>query len=45
MLVAGFIRTEWHVAEHIHQEFVGHALLENSFTQKGIASQLASLAT
>ena len=43
MLAAGFVRTEWRVAEHIHQEFVGQAVLDNPFTQKGGSSQLAML--
>ena len=43
MLAAGFVRTEWRVADHIHQEFVGREVLENPFTQKGGSSQLALL--
>lgn len=43
MLAAGFVRTEWRVAEHIHQEFVGREVLDNPFTQKGGSSQLALL--
>jgi SAM-dependent methyltransferase len=43
MLAAGFTRTEWRVAEHIQQEFVGRAVLENPFTQKHGSSQLAML--
>lgn len=43
MLAAGFVRAEWRVAEHIHQEFVGQAILDNPFTQKHGSSQLAML--
>lgn len=43
MLAAGFTRAEWRVAEHIHQEFVGQAILDNPFTQKNGSSQLALL--
>lgn len=43
MLTAGFTRAEWRVAEHIQQEFVGRAVLENPFTQKHGSSQLAML--
>jgi SAM-dependent methyltransferase len=43
MLAAGFVRAEWRVAEHIHQEFVGREVLENPFTQKEGSSQLAML--
>ncbi|MEW6403389.1 MAG: methyltransferase domain-containing protein [Chloroflexota bacterium] len=43
MLAAGFVRAEWRVAEHIHQEFVGRDVLDNPFTQKGGSSQLALL--
>src|SRR5574341_9398 len=43
MLAAGFVCTEWRVAEHIHQEFVGREVLDNPFTQKGGSSQLALL--
>jgi len=43
MLAAGFSRTEWRVAEHIHQEFVGRTVLDNPFTQKQGSSQLAML--
>ncbi|MDL1943622.1 class I SAM-dependent methyltransferase [Chloroflexi bacterium CFX2] len=43
MLAAGFVRAEWRVAEHIHQEFVGQEVLDNPFTQKGGSSQLALL--
>jgi len=40
---AGFTRAEWRVAERIHQEFVGRAVLDNPFTQKHGSSQLALL--
>lgn len=43
MLAAGFVRAEWRVAEHIHQEFVGDAVLNNPFTRKDGSSQLAML--
>lgn len=43
MLAAGFARAEWRVAEHIRQEFVGQAILDNPFTQKHGSSQLALL--
>ena len=43
MLAAGFVRAEWRVAEHIHQEFMGREILDNPFTQKGGSSQLAML--
>jgi len=43
MLAAGFVRAEWRVADHIHQEFVGEEVLDNPFTQKGGSSQLALL--
>lgn len=43
MLAAGFTRTEWRVAEHIRQEFVGQEILDNPFTQKHGSSQLAML--
>ncbi|MCI0551191.1 MAG: class I SAM-dependent methyltransferase [Anaerolineae bacterium] len=43
MLAAGFVRAEWRVAEHIHQEFIGHEVLDNPFTQKNGSSQLALL--
>ncbi len=43
MLAAGFVRAEWRVVEHVHQEFVGREVLENPFTQKGGSSQLAML--
>lgn len=43
MLAAGFVRAEWRVADHIHQEFVGEEVLDNPFTQKGDSSQLALL--
>lgn len=43
MLAAGFVRTEWRVADHIHQEFVGQEVLDNPFTQKDGSSQLALL--
>ena len=43
MLAAGFVRTEWRVAEYIHQEFVGRAVLDNPFTQKNGSPQLAML--
>jgi SAM-dependent methyltransferase len=43
MLAAGFVRAEWRLADHIHQEFVGKEVLENPFTQKGGSSQLALL--
>ena len=43
MLESGFARTEWRVAEHVHQEFIGREILDNPFTQKGGSSQLALL--
>lgn len=43
MLAAGFVRAEWRVADHIHQEFVGREVLDNPFTQKNGSSQLALL--
>lgn len=43
MLAAGFTKAEWRVAEHIHQEFKGAAILDNPFTQKNGSSQLALL--
>jgi SAM-dependent methyltransferase len=42
-VAAGFARAEWRVAEHVQQEFVGQAILENPFTQKHGSSQLAML--
>lgn len=43
MLAEGFVHAEWRVAEHIQQEFVGRAVLDNPFTQKNGSSQLALL--
>ncbi len=43
MLAAGFRRAEWRVAEHIQEEYVGQAVLDNPFTQKNGTSQLALL--
>jgi SAM-dependent methyltransferase len=43
MLAAGFTRTEWRVADHIQQEFLGWEVLDNPFTQKAGSSQLALL--